>query len=97
MGGAAGPPIGMLGRAKFREEALNLSPGDAVLIYSDGILEARGKDRELFGEERLLAAAAAAPRGASGLLSGVHEAVERFTRDAPQADDMTMVSLSWGE
>ncbi|OGL60031.1 MAG: hypothetical protein A3J27_12840 [Candidatus Tectomicrobia bacterium RIFCSPLOWO2_12_FULL_69_37] len=97
VGGAAGPPIGMLGRAKFREEALNLSPGDAVLIYSDGILEARGKDRELFGEERLLAAAAGAPRGASGLLSGVHEAVERFTRDAPQADDMTMVSLSWGE
>ncbi|MEK6711118.1 MAG: GAF domain-containing SpoIIE family protein phosphatase [Nitrospinota bacterium] len=96
VGGAGGPPIGMLGKAKFREETLTLSPGDAVLIYSDGILEARSRDRELFGEERLLAAAAAAPRGASGLLAGVHDAVERFTHGAPQADDMTMVSLAWG-
>ncbi|MBI3128166.1 MAG: SpoIIE family protein phosphatase [Candidatus Tectomicrobia bacterium] len=96
VGGAAGPPVGMLPRARFQEEEVRLAPGDTVLIYSDGILEARGKDRELFGEERLLAAAAAAPRGASGLLSGVHQAVERFTQDEPQADDMTMVSLSWG-
>lgn len=96
VGGAVGPPIGMLGKALYREETFGLAPGDAVLLYSDGIVEARGKDRELFGEERLLAAGAAAPRGAAGLLAGVHGAVERFTREAPQADDMTMVSLSWG-
>ncbi|TFV68336.1 UNVERIFIED_ORG: serine/threonine-protein phosphatase [Bacillus sp. AZ43] len=45
-------PIGLQGRTA-RECRLQLEPGDRVLLYTDGIVEARSPDGEFFGEERL--------------------------------------------
>jgi len=95
VGSASGPPMGMLPAARYDEETMALAPGETLLFYSDGIVEARGKSGELYGEERLLEAVVAAPRGARTLLSDVLASVQNFTREIPQADDMTLVSLSW--
>jgi serine phosphatase RsbU (regulator of sigma subunit) len=48
-------PIGALGQARFNEVSLRLGPGDLLLVYSDGVTEARGgpSGTEMLGEARL--------------------------------------------
>lgn len=50
-----GMPIGALGQARFNEVSLRLGPGDLLLVYSDGVTEARGgpTGTEMLGEARL--------------------------------------------
>jgi serine phosphatase RsbU (regulator of sigma subunit) len=92
-----GVPLGLVPGAKFAAAETVLIPGDRVVIYSDGISEARGPAGEFYGVERLrnvmtLSAASTWDR--------VHEAilddVRAFTQDTPQADDITLVVLGYG-
>ena len=48
-----GAPLGVVAHPIFDEVAVDLAPGDAVVLYTDGVTEARGPDG-LFGEERLI-------------------------------------------
>ena len=50
--GGRGPLLGVLDDARFTDEQLRLEPGDALVLYTDGVLEGR-RGRELYGEERL--------------------------------------------
>jgi sigma-B regulation protein RsbU (phosphoserine phosphatase) len=52
--GASGPLLGLLPEVSFSEERIDLTPGDILLLYTDGVTEARG-DGDYFGDERLLA------------------------------------------
>ncbi|MGC4983817.1 PP2C family protein-serine/threonine phosphatase [Streptomyces sp. DT193] len=47
--------IGVLPQAQFTPARTQLSPGDTLLLYTDGLTEARGPDRELYGDEALRA------------------------------------------
>jgi sigma-B regulation protein RsbU (phosphoserine phosphatase) len=51
-----GPPIGVVEDAEFEEQRLTLEAGDRVVIYSDGLPEARNTEFEEFGNERILRA-----------------------------------------
>ncbi|WP_084000984.1 SpoIIE family protein phosphatase [Actinomadura kijaniata] len=48
-----GAIVGALPDVEFEETSVMLDPGDALYLYTDGIVEARGPDREMFGAERL--------------------------------------------
>jgi sigma-B regulation protein RsbU (phosphoserine phosphatase) len=48
-----GFPVG-LGTAKYREQVVRLQPGDRLVLYSEGLTEARNADGEHFGSRRLL-------------------------------------------
>ena len=75
-------------------EPLALEEGDAMLLYTDGVTEARRKGGELFGDERLQAALAGAAGGApEEILDAVRGAVRDFTGGAPNTDDVTMVAV----
>lgn len=52
--GARGPLVGILPEAEFVEHVLHLGPGEGLVLYTDGITEARAASA-MFGEERLLA------------------------------------------
>lgn len=54
------PPLGVLPRAAYRNTELELAPGDRVLLYTDGVTEARNGAEEDFGDERLRELAATA-------------------------------------
>ena len=53
---SAGPALALCEGAAYETVERGISPGDAVLLFTDGICEVAGADREEFGEERLLAA-----------------------------------------
>jgi serine phosphatase RsbU (regulator of sigma subunit) len=71
-----------------------LSPGDIVVLYSDGVTEALNENRELYGEERLRRLVEANANGsAQGVLDAVREDLKRFAGAEPPHDDITLVVL----
>ena len=53
MGGGPGLPLGVKRDCRFEDIEVQLEPGDTVLLYSDGITEARRDGSDLYGEERM--------------------------------------------
>ena len=94
---AWGFPLGVRRREAFVEHVARLGPGDRLVLYSDGLIEALDDDGEPFGFGRFEAALALAARdGAAGIREALLSAVRRFTRNRPPEDDQTLVVLSVG-
>ncbi len=88
-----GALVGVLETIHFEEAAFRLAPGDVLVMFSDGVTEARSPDGELFGLERL--SAVLAPRagaGADEIARAVHEAVLAFGTGRPH-DDIALLVL----
>jgi len=88
----AGLVLGLLEESGYDNATVPLAPGEALVVYSDGIIDAdNGQDVE-FGKERLLDLLAGL-RGAPAdvLLERIVGEVGRHSGDAPQTDDMTVV------
>jgi sigma-B regulation protein RsbU (phosphoserine phosphatase) len=91
-----GPAIGLFEEAVWEQSTIPLAPGHALLIYTDGVTEAKDPSGALFGEERLQAEARAnAGCSAHEIRDAVAGAVHRFADDAPQSDDIALVVLVW--
>jgi len=89
---AHGYLLGAFGGVSFSEEKTVLAVGDALVLYTDGINEARDGEGRFFGEERLkMAVAAAGDCSAEEIVKGVVTAVGDFTGAVDQADDMTLL------
>ncbi len=68
--------------------------GDILLLYTDGVLEARNRQKERFGEERLIAALGEAPGGtAREALDFIMEEVREFIDPGELRDDITLVLI----
>jgi sigma-B regulation protein RsbU (phosphoserine phosphatase) len=71
---------------------LPFGAGDTFVLFSDGVSEAMNTEEEFYGEERLLAAlAAASDRGPTDIVSSVLADVRTFTAGAKQSDDITIL------
>lgn len=80
--------------AKYREYQVKLNPGDAFFVYTDGVAEAANSSEELFGTSRMLEALnAGKEHGCENLLGVVRDRIDFFVGDAPQFDDITMLSV----
>jgi sigma-B regulation protein RsbU (phosphoserine phosphatase) len=92
--GADGMPCGLMEEASYEMHIVRLTPGDTVLLMTDGLGEAARADGELFGLERLIRVCAA-HRGhsAAALLDRVFAAVETFSGGASPHDDQTACAL----
>jgi sigma-B regulation protein RsbU (phosphoserine phosphatase) len=91
-----GPVLGLLDFAVYETGAVVLAPGDLVIVYSDGVTEARSSSGEEYGRDRMIAVAA--PRhGAEPdrLLAELLTSVNDFAGAEPQADDLTALILRY--
>ena len=89
-----GPALGLMPGAEFREETVELDPGDLILFYSDGLVEARNESGEFFGEDRLRAVLSSSSRLTSGRIGEeLLAAVDRFRGEARAHDDLTLLVL----
>jgi len=79
----------------YGEATALLEAGDSLLLYTDGITDARNMAGDDYGEDRLVSLAKSLPRSltAEELIQAVAEDVSRFTGGAEQADDITLVAL----
>ncbi len=89
---ARGYLLGAFRGVSFSEEETVLEVGDALVLYTDGINEARDAEGRFFGEERLKrAVAAAGDCHAEEIVRRIVTAVGDFTGAVGQADDMTLL------
>lgn len=86
--------VGLLPGRPFDAQARPLTPGDTVVIYSDGITEAFNGERQMFGTQRLVETVRAnAELSAPALHTAIIDGVAAFTGDEPQSDDLTLLVL----
>ncbi|MEH1101844.1 PP2C family protein-serine/threonine phosphatase [Micromonospora sp. CPCC 205561] len=91
-----GMPVGALADARFAGAELRLAPGESLLAYSDGVVEARGGPggQEMFGEERLQAAlASAAGLPPAALVDRLLRHVDEWL-DGQSQDDIAMLAVA---
>ena len=90
-----GIPLGIRSEFAYAETSTPLEKGDALILYTDGITDARNRLMEDYSEERLFEFATTLPRHltARQLLDAIAEDLARFTQGADQADDITLVAL----
>jgi len=83
-------PLGIEINEKYETGRTVLGVGDVLIIYTDGVTEARDEDGEEFGEARLLALAAEPfEERAAMTLSTIMRKLDEFVDGAPQHDDIT--------
>jgi len=91
-------PLGLLEEACYSVQEVRLEPGDRLVLYTDGLTDARSPAGEFFSLARLeRAAAARAEAPAAELHRALLEAVEQFTQASEQADDITLLVVEYGE
>ncbi len=90
-------PIGLLEEAAYVADDLQLEVGDRLVIYTDGLTEARNASGESFGLGRLERLLQSHGRpGAESLHRRVLQAVQEFIGDAQQPDDIALLVLEFG-
>jgi phosphoserine phosphatase RsbU/P len=87
-------PLGLIAGTSYSQTAVQLEPGDLLLLYTDGISESWDESGEQLGLERLLSIARNLPtESAAGSGKELLAAVARFRGAVPAADDETVVVL----
>ncbi len=96
----AGLPLGIAEDMDIWSENLQLSPGDSVVLYTDGITEAFGAGakpgaNDMFGVERLDAAILASDGRPDTIIEDIHKSLFEHTKARTRADDQTLVALQY--
>lgn len=90
----SGPPLGTFEGVSWRAERVSLAPGDALILYTDGVTEAESPAEGFYEVERLAAVARGALHHRAGAIRDtILQDVGRFTAGAPQSDDMALMVL----
>jgi len=89
---STGPALGILPEARFEQQSVAMDPGTTIVVYSDGVTETCDQNGEEFGEARLLDAVTAHVADTpGGICQAVVDARRDFGRQAPAADDVTVL------
>lgn len=89
-----GIALGVLPNETWKQKMAKLIPGDLLLFYTDGVIEAQNRRGEFYGSERLLDLArsqAGAP--AQRVVDVILADLSRFMDDAPRSDDVVLIAL----
>ena len=90
-----GTILGFLPSPRYTSRSIELSKGDCVLLYTDGVTETTGLNEELFGDDRLeaLLARLAPNRAPQRIVDGIVQALDIFRRGRALTDDVTAVVI----
>jgi sigma-B regulation protein RsbU (phosphoserine phosphatase) len=93
---AGGPPVGLFEEATYEAGTVTVPADGTLLMYTDGVIEARDRQDEEFGLPRLIDLCTAARGEVAQLLPRILGAVDRWTAGLEPADDITLVGLGRG-
>jgi sigma-B regulation protein RsbU (phosphoserine phosphatase) len=89
----------LLGRyedKKYEVGKIQLSKGETIFLYTDGVTDAKKKDGEMFEEERLIQFLENnCGKSPEELLEGLIQEIKKYTSDEPQYDDITIMALRY--
>jgi phosphoserine phosphatase RsbU/P len=91
-----GPPVGLFEDASYEVGTVTVPRDGTILIYTDGVVEARNPDDEELGLARLIEVCAKRHDGPGALLSAVMDTVRDWSKDREQEDDITLLALAAG-
>lgn len=95
--GSGGLPLGMFCSSRYPTERCHLDPGDVMLLYTDGVIEARNGDDAEYGHDRLVAMFGATDEAARGSARGLATAclddLAAFLGGSPRHDDVTVMAI----
>ncbi len=90
------PVAGAMSGVEYATDTLRLAPGDALVLYTDGVTEAMNPAQELYGEARLAARLAElGDMSVRATCQALAEDVHAFASGAEQSDDITMLVLRY--
>jgi sigma-B regulation protein RsbU (phosphoserine phosphatase) len=85
-------PVGLVPEAEYTAVCLKLEPGDTLVLFSDGVTEARSPGDELFGQARLTATLeSTGDATAVERVEAIRAAVKAFAGGGRPADDLTLL------
>jgi len=91
--GCCGPLVGAISNLTWAAQSVELEAGDTLLLYTDGVSEARSPYGEFFGEERLMALLrSCASMTAHEIVIGIKEVVVQFQQGRPR-DDLALLAV----
>jgi sigma-B regulation protein RsbU (phosphoserine phosphatase) len=89
-----GPIVGLFEGATFEEETVRLTPGDWLIVFSDGVSEALSAEGDEYGDDRIIAVVNNNPQvEPQQLLEALFLDVREFAKGAAQSDDITAMVL----
>ena len=92
-----GVALGVMDDMDFEQGSVTLSPGDALILYTDGVTEAMNQEHEELGMERFQEIlAATAPHTPESINKAIFDGIRAFAGEAPQSDDITCLTLFRG-
>jgi len=90
---ATGMPLGLLSGMRYEEKEIVIQPGDTMLVYSDGLVEAHNPQRDMFSFRRLRELVGVHAGGAA-MVQWLLDELAAFTGEGwEQEDDVTIVTL----
>src|SRR6202000_2739300 len=91
---AEGFPLGMFPNVRYEEFTLSTQPGDSLVFFSDGIVDAQNPEGDMFGNERLVAVVKKNQhKPAAKIIEAIFSEVGKFQRGMERFDDETIVVL----
>ncbi len=93
--GGDGIPLGILSPTVFNEEQVDLEHGDTLVLFSDGVLDAKNSAGENFTVEKLEQTIRGRWRSTDDLVSKIISTVHKHTGGQRQFDDITIMVFKW--
>ena len=86
-------PLAVQAGPTFPEGSVTLTPGDRLVLYTDGMIEAFNSQGEAFGPERMLAAMCGEGCSAQATIDCINSVLSDFTGGTVRQDDQTLLVL----
>lgn len=96
VGHAEDPPLGIIPGNAFTRGSHPIRPGDSLLLYTDGVIEAKNAAGEEYGFDRLKRLFENGACAAPSPVEAVTASVEAFAGGQPQHDDLTLLAIQLG-
>jgi phosphoserine phosphatase RsbU/P len=94
--GSSGLMAGVFPTLDITSESMLLSPGDTLVLYTDGVTEALDSENKMFGEERLLQCLGSEKhQNAEKTVNSLLEVVRNYSAGVPQSDDISIITVRY--
>jgi sigma-B regulation protein RsbU (phosphoserine phosphatase) len=93
--GSGGTALGVEKSIVFQTTTSILNPGDVILMYTDGLTEARNENQQLYSSARLETLVKQDWNDPASMIQGILNDVRTYSNNFLQRDDLTLLALQW--